>query len=552
MKEPVEPTLQLPLPGSSPLKKGQVVHLSSAARQPLPANHRGNRGRNGSLEPNDSPEPNNSPEPSNSLERNNSPEPSNNSRQADGPGQASNRKPGKKPDGLWYALYLPGFSRLPEAVCRQRLELLAQLATEVSSGVSFHPCALVLEIRSSLRYFAGIDNLHETLSARILQQLQEWQLPTLFHYAASPTVSGSLLLARGGCNLLVYRRSNLRSALGRLSTDVLDLEREQRRRLHNMGVRRLQDLWRLPAEGLRKRFGSRFVNQLHQALGERPEPQQHYQPPPAFNSSYDLPCEVENTGLLLPVLEEFLAQLVDFLRRRDLSTSRLVISLVHEQQRNTDITLGLRQPSRCRHHLQQLVEIQLHNLVIPAPVVAVRMQVTRFDAYLGTSGKLLAEDDRAVTANATNAGEPDNRTADRHGHYRDDRLDLFLDQLLARIGGQNIRRIGNVAEHCPEYATRQLDSLQAPDRGSQHACPSNPRPLWLLPEPRLLQISNGKLYHHRPVSILSGPERIESRWWSGTDIRRDYYVAREDSGSRLWIFREKTGGRHWYLHGIFA
>ena len=131
----------------------------------------------------------------------------------------------------------------------------------VSSTVSFHPQALIGEIRSSLKYFAGIDIIHQKLQRLIGEQLRRWGLADSFFYAASPTVSGRLLLARSGHNALVYQKQNLRSALGQLPTDVLDLNKEQRRRLHNMGVRYLRDIWRLPSNGLRKRFGSNFVSQ---------------------------------------------------------------------------------------------------------------------------------------------------------------------------------------------------------------------------------------------------------------------------------------------------
>lgn len=451
------------------------------------------------------------------------------------PGQA--RQPpattaDQQPASLWYALYLPQLAELAEQRQQQHLEQLARLASEVSSSVSFHSCSLVFEIRSSLRYFGGIDSLHELLAPRITRQLQDSGLDIRFHYAASPTVTGSLLLARGGRNLLVYRRDNLRSALGRLSTDTLELDREQRRRLYNMGVRRLQDLWRLPADGLRKRFGSAFVNQLHRAVGERPEPQKYYQPPPAFSSNYELPCEVENVQLLLPVLEEFLAQLVDFLRRRDLCTSRLVVTLVHERQDSTAITLGLRQPSRCQQHLLQLLEIHFNNLVVPAAVVALKMQVIRFDAYLGESGELLQGSGKKSA-----------------GH---ERLDLLMEQLQARVGEQSVRKVGSIAEHCPEYATPQQTPLLNARQTRKRPHTGNPRPFWLLPEPLKLKVRAGKLYHHRPLKILSGPERIETRWWSGTDIRRDYYVVLEENGSRLWVYREKSGARDWFLHGIFA
>ncbi len=161
---------------------------------------------------------------------------------------------------------------------------LAALAGNLSSTVSFHTQALVFELRSSLKYFGGINAVHARLGELICPQLKIWQLPEKFLYAASPTVTGSLLLARAGCNTLVYRKENLRSALGRLPTAVLDLDREQGRRLHNMGLRYLRDIWHLPTDGLRKRFGSNFVNQLARALGQTPEPTNNYQPPPAFTT----------------------------------------------------------------------------------------------------------------------------------------------------------------------------------------------------------------------------------------------------------------------------
>ena len=61
-----------------------------------------------------------------------------------------------------------------------------------------------------------------------------------------------------------------------------------------------------------------------------------------------------------------------------------------------------------------------------------------------------------------------------------------------------------------------------------------------------------RLYRHQPITLLSGPERIETYWWSGTDVQRNYYVATESNGSRLWVYRERTEAQAWYLHGLFA
>ena len=45
-----------------------------------------------------------------------------------------------------------------------------------------------------------------------------------------------------------------------------------------------------------------------------------------------------------------------------------------------------------------------------------------------------------------------------------------------------------------------------------------------------------------------GPERIETGWWRGHTIGRDYYCVETAAGHRYWLFRRLRDGR-WFLHG---
>jgi protein ImuB len=47
-----------------------------------------------------------------------------------------------------------------------------------------------------------------------------------------------------------------------------------------------------------------------------------------------------------------------------------------------------------------------------------------------------------------------------------------------------------------------------------------------------------------------GPERIETGWWRGHDVQRDYYTVETHAGTRLWLFRQQADNR-WFLHGCF-
>ena len=56
---------------------------------------------------------------------------------------------------------------------------------------------------------------------------------------------------------------------------------------------------------------------------------------------------------------------------------------------------------------------------------------------------------------------------------------------------------------------------------------------------------------HCAVAHIWGPERIETGWWRGLDVRRDYYVIETDLAERFWIFNDLVDGS-WFLHGVFA
>ena len=436
------------------------------------------------------------------------------------------------PQSLWYACHLPWLRTLPEFRRRQCLSALAGLLEDCSSDIRLDESALVCEVRSALRYFGGLGAIHEKLGAAITQRLREWGLPDAFSHAAAPTMTGSLLLARAGGGRAVHRRANLRAALQELPVSVLQPDRKQDRRLRNMGIRQLRDLWRLPVASLMTRFGAAFVDQLDRALGKAPEPLPKYVAPLSFRSSLELPAGTTELDRLLPAAEELLARLCDFLGKHCLAAARLEFSLLHEQRPATGVALELRRPSGSREHFLMLLQTRLGELAPPAPVTALRLVVARFSPWLDRDLQLLRND---KATGAMDAG-----------------LDHLLEQLQARLGEGHIRGIEAVADHRPEYASREFDHAEGGKAGSSAAVTTTPRPLRLLEAPQRLACRNGQPLCHGPVSLLSGPERIESGWWSGEDMRRDYYIGAENNGRRLWLYRECNGEQHWYLHGFFA
>lgn len=82
--------------------------------------------------------------------------------------------------------------------------------------------------------------------------------------------------------------------------------------------------------------------------------------------------------------------------------------------------------------------------------------------------------------------------------------------------------------------------------------PFDSRPLWLLPVPRQLNERDGLPRRRGALRLLGEAERIETGWWDGREIARDYYTAVDARGARLWVFREREPPHRWFLHGVFG
>jgi protein ImuB len=78
-----------------------------------------------------------------------------------------------------------------------------------------------------------------------------------------------------------------------------------------------------------------------------------------------------------------------------------------------------------------------------------------------------------------------------------------------------------------------------------------------MPEPLPLAERDAlPLLEGRPLQLLSGPERIETGWWDGQPVARDYFIAQAQDGSLVWVWRGRLpaaqGDVNWFLQGRFA
>ena len=138
-----------------------------------------------------------------------------------------------------------------------------------------------------------------------------------------------------------------------------------------------------------------------------------------------------------------------------------------------------------------------------------------------------------------------------------------MDRLAVRLGHDAVVRPQPIREHQPERAFRYVSvvgSKSKPGVSQEKIAIFGPRPSRLSLHP--IEIAATALVPEGPPISFSlhgaqstvadsvGPERIETGWWRGRHVMRDYYRVTTESGRRCWIFRDRDTGQ-WFLHGWF-
>lgn len=408
------------------------------------------------------------------------------------------------------------------------LSRLARWAGKFTPAVTPSPDGgLLLEVQGSLRLFNGLEALQATVARELRALGHEVRM------ACAPTARAALWLARAGAGRPVLTSVELRQVLAVVPVSQLGWPARTVRTLLQMGLVTVGDCLRLPREGFARRLGPARLRELDQALGRSPELQRPHVPTARFMARLELPAETTDAALLLEGCRQLLQDLQQALESRQASVRRVWCRLAHPDGPETRLCLALRQPAgpRACHragHLAGLLRLRLETLSLPGPVTSVALQADLEPGQAPAGTDLLGQSLRPG-----------------------DGAQALLERLRARLGGHAAQGLALRAEHRPEQAWRPVaDPLAAPGV-REPAITTRSRPVWLLPVPERLGLVAGQPEWQGPLRLEHGPERIESGWWDGGDVRRDYYRASNPRRAMLWVYQDLRS-LSWYLHGVFG
>jgi protein ImuB len=428
---------------------------------------------------------------------------------------------------------------------RRALEKLAEACERFSPSVALEdsdePESLLLDI-SNLEHLWGSE-------ASLTQQVEKFFTRRGYRVMTNERANHSSFVIRHSSFNLYYE----------LPIEALRLANETTALLRQLGIETVDQLAALPRAELTSRFGGQLLRRLDQLSATGREVVEPHRALAPLEVCCDLEEPTADRQMLAQVLGQLVERLTSQLAARDQGAVLMGCLLRCTDGGSVPLRVGLLQPSASARQLLELIDLHLERLVLQAEVDRVELRVAVAGRLGQRQGELFA----------------DRWSSDPH------QLALLVNRLSSRLGYEQVLRAELRASPVPERAVRWVAAVEGSKdketrRGgdkerkrrsrspclplSPSPCPL-PRPLLLHRKPQVLEVvciaPDGPpqfvwLRNRRQqITHFTGPERVETLWWRGPSVRRDYYRIAVESGSHLWIFRRLTDGR-WFLHGEFA
>ena len=337
-------------------------------------------------------------------------------------------------------------------------------------------------------------------------------------------------------------------ALSELPVAALRLPPETVRKLARLGLRKIDDLAKIPRAALARRYGADVLRRLDQAFDIEPEPVCPAGPPQHFATRISMPDPIGLEADIQAAIKRILPPLCEKLRLAGRGARALELSLMRTDQNLQVLELRLARATHDPERVMPLLFLQLPQIDPGFGIDMIRLEahVTEPLSPRQHSGAMAAL-------------EAAKQRREEGAAFND-----LLSRLGARIGLESLAVMHANQSHIPEKTSVIQAAAYAPPAPSW-AQANTPRPSILF-EPEHVTVTipgrppQGFVWRRQKMEILSarGPERIAPEWWladpnwrTGT---RDYWDVITTNGARLWLFQALGGAVNggWFCQGDFG
>ncbi len=400
---------------------------------------------------------------------------------------------------------------------KKLLNNLAIIGYQFTADVTIENHALCLEISKSKRLFRGYNNLlcliHEKISLH--------KIFAINGFGINPLIAKILCKNKFQKNL--PNLNNVYKELNKIPAIKITDNLNTRKIFSQLGIQSIKDLIDIPISLLSERFNSDLISNLEILLNKKQQILCKFKPSKTFHDEIQYINGLTNKESLIFPMKSLLKSLNEYLIAIHCRCSQIIWEFTTPLNVNITMKIKLSRSKNDWSELLNLSRIKLDNINLPKVVEKVSLYCTD-----------LIEDKKI-----NNAIFNDNKNKSQ---YKGN----LVDSIVAKVGEKALFTLLTKNEHIPEKAgsITEFDMKQFFEQQTTE----NTRPLWLLKTPNPIKFLNGKLYFKSPITILSGPERINDNWWENNQ-QLDYYIARDEEGTNYWIYKS---GVKWFIHGIFS
>lgn len=400
---------------------------------------------------------------------------------------------------------------------KKLLNNLAIIGYQFTADITIENHALCLEISKSKRLFRGYNNLlcliHEKISLH--------KIFAINGFGINPLIAKILCKNKFQKNL--PNLNNVYKELNKIPAIKITDNLNTRKIFSQLGIQSIKDLIDIPISLLSERFNSDLISNLEILLNKKQQILCKFKPSKTFHDEIQYINGLTNKESLIFPMKSLLKSLNEYLIAIHCRCSQIIWEFTTPLNVNITMKIKLSRSKNDWSELLNLSRIKLDNINLPKVVEKVSLYCTDLI------------EDKKINNEIFN----DNKNKSQ---YKGN----LVDSIVAKVGEKALFTLLTKNEHIPKKAgsITKFDMKQFFEQQTTE----NTRPLWLLKTPNPIKFLNGKLYFKSPITILSGPERINDNWWENNQ-QLDYYIARDEEGTNYWIYKS---GVKWFIHGIFS